>query len=245
MKSTLLASGWLLCGWLVAPLAAADEGKVEYNRDVRPILSNHCFKCHGPDDKARKSGLRLDLREEALKPADSGRKPIIPGRPDGSSVIRRVNEERESHIMPPPSEKKPLTAAQKETLRRWIAEGAEYQPHWAFVPPRRPALPKISDPKWPRNGIDHFILAALDREALKPSKEADRTTLIRRVTLDLTGLPPTPQEVQAFLKDQAPDAYEKVVDRLLSSAHHGERLAVDWLDAARYADTHGFHLDSG
>ncbi|MBI1918271.1 MAG: PSD1 domain-containing protein [Planctomycetes bacterium] len=243
MSLVLLLAG--TCGLLAQSAAVAKGPPVEYNRDIRPILSNNCFKCHGPDAKERQAGLRLDVREEALKPAESGRRAIVPGKLSSSNLVRRILSSRDPYRMPPPSSNKKLTAAQKELLQRWIEEGAEYQPHWSLIPPRRPALSKVADASWPRNGLDRFVLAGLESRGWKPSPEADRTTLIRRVTLDLTGLPPTPAEVNAFLADTCPDAYEHLVDRLLASPHHGERMALDWLDLARYADTHGFHLDSG
>src|SRR5262245_50486684 len=244
--SLLLVSLAAVC-WLV-PVGRASAARgptVEYNRDIRPILSNNCFKCHGPDAKQRQAGLRLDSREEALKRAESGRPAIVPGKVGASNLVRRILSPRDSYVMPPPSSNKKLTDAEKELLQRWIEQGAEYQPHWSLIPPRRPALPKVAEEGWSRNALDRFILAALESRQWKPAAEADRTTLIRRVTLDLTGLPPTPAEVDAFLADRSPDAYEKVVDRLLASSHYGERMALDWLDLARYADTHGFHLDSG
>ncbi len=238
----------LLAGtcWLGPQSAAAAKGPpVEYNRDIRPILSNNCFKCHGPDAKERQAGLRLDLRQEALKPAESGRRAIVPGKLSSSTLLRRILSPRPQYVMPPPSSNKKLTAAQKELLERWIEQGAEYQPHWSLIAPKRPPLPKVADGAWSRNALDRFILATLESRGWKPAPEADRTTLVRRVTLDLTGLPPTLAEVDAFLADTRPDAYERLVDCLLASPHHGERMALDWLDLARYADTHGFHLDSG
>jgi hypothetical protein len=243
----LPAALWAASASWLAPLpvqAAKPDAAINYNRDIRPILSNTCFKCHGPDPKERQAGLRLDVRAEALQPTESGRKAIVPGKPTASALVGRISSTKPDFVMPPPDSNKKLTATEKELLRRWIEEGAEYQTHWSFVPPTRPALPKVTWTDWPRNAIDHFILARLEAEGLRPSPEADKTTLIRRLTLDLTGLPPTPAEVDAFITDASPEAYEKVVDRLLASPHFGERLAVDWLDAARFADTHGYHIDS-
>jgi hypothetical protein len=239
--------GIISAEWLVSrPVQAAKpDAPVNYNRDIRPILSNNCFKCHGPDPKERQAGLRLDLRAEALKPTESGRKAIVPGKTAASALIRRINSSKEDIVMPPPDSNKRLTPDEKELLKRWIEQGAEYQELWSFVPPSRPPLPAVSRTGWVRNPIDSFILARLESEGVGPSPEADKATLIRRLTLDLTGLPPTPTEVSAFLADTSPEAYEKVVDRLLASPHFGERLAVDWLDAARFADTHGYHIDSG
>jgi mono/diheme cytochrome c family protein len=229
-----------------APLHAADSapaGQDLFTRQVRPILVQHCFKCHGPDDGARKAGLRLDQRDTATQPARSGKRPIVPGKPDESELVRRIFAPDEQTVMPPPVAKNPLSAEEKETLRRWIAAGAEYTQHWAFVPPRAVPLPAVQHKDWPRNPIDHFILDRLEAEGLQPSPEADRPTLVRRVYLDLIGLPPTPEEADAFVRDPAPDAYERLVDRLLASPHYGERWARRWLDLARYADTNGYEKD--
>jgi len=228
---------------LVGPVAIS--AKIEFNRDIRPIFSDTCFQCHGPDEKQRKSKLRLDLRADAMKPAKSGAVAIVPGRPDKSEIIARVLAESEDDLMPPAKLHKPLTKQQKEVLRQWVAEGAEYQGHWAFLPPVRPPAPQPADFRSPiRNDVDAFIIARLKKEGMHPSPEADRATLIRRVTLDLTGLPPTVEEVDAFLADSSANAYEKVVDRLLASEHYGEQMARQWLDFARYADSHGFQTDS-
>lgn len=215
----------------------------DFNRDVRPILSQHCFKCHGPDDKTREADLRFDVREAALAETASGVRPIVPGKPAESDLIRRIDAHDTDSLMPPPAANKPLSDAQKQTLRDWIAAGAEYASHWAFVPPTRPSLPEVQNTAWPRNAIDHFILAQLEKEKLAPSPEADRYTLARRAHLDLIGLPPTPEEVDAFVNDTSPDAYEKMIDRLLASPHYGERWARRWLDLARYADTNGYEKD--
>ena len=226
---------------LAAP-GLADEGP-RYNRDIRPILSEHCFACHGPDSASRKADLRLDRPEDAL--ADrGGYAPIVPGDPEASELIYRVESEDELDMMPPPSSHKPLTAEQKETLRLWVASGAEFEPHWSFIPPDRPGLPEVSDPSWIRNPIDAFVLSKLDEAGLAPAPEADRRTLARRVSLDLTGLPPEPGEVEAFVEDTSPNAYEAYVDRLLASPRWGEHRSRYWLDAARYADTHGLHFDN-
>ncbi len=230
--------------------ARADEAgplpeTVRFNRDVRPILSDACFKCHGFDPKERKAGLRLDTREGAIAALDGGAHPITPGDANKSEVYRRLVTDDADELMPPPKSGKTLTPRQKAIVKRWIEQGAAYEAHWSFVPPQRPELPPVKNEKWAKNPVDRFILARLDREGLSPSPEADRVTLVRRVTLDLTGLPPTPAEVDAFVADRSPDAYERLVDRLLSSPRYGERMAVDWLDAARFADTHGFHIDAG
>lgn len=232
-----------------ALLAAADHAgdkAPDFTTQVRPILSKHCFSCHGPDDKGRKGKLRLDQREAAVGKGKSGEIAIVAGKPDHSEVVKRIFTSDEDDLMPPPEAKKPLTASDKDILKRWIAAGADYQPHWAFQPPVQAALPQVKDAKhatWPANAIDHFVLAQLEAQQLAPSPEADRTTLIRRVSLDLIGLPPTPAEVDAFLADQSPDAYVKLVDRLLASKHYGERWARKWLDLARYADTNGYEKD--
>lgn len=250
---------WLLSrrAWFVAALPVmgllgtsftrAVEPKkatVDFNRQVRPILSEHCFACHGPDEKARKAKLRLDVKEGAMGPLRDGGVAIKPGKSAESELVARITATDSGAIMPPPKFRKKLTPEQIATLRRWIDEGAPWSEHWAFVPPQRQALPRVADAKWPRNAIDHFILARLQREQLRPSPEADRATLIRRVTLDLTGLPPTLAEVAAFQADTSPEAYGKVVDRLLRSPAYGEHMARFWLDAARYGDTHGLHLDN-
>jgi mono/diheme cytochrome c family protein len=241
--------------WLDAPATGdtvpataptATKTMVDYNRDIRPILSNNCYKCHGPDASERKAELRFDVRDDALKAAESGDRAIVPGKPAESRLIERILATDAAEIMPPPKENKKLTDAEKLLLRKWIEQGANFQTHWSFKPVQRPAIPKIPNLKsQPPNPIDAFILARLANDGLSLAPEGPKTTLIRRVTLDLTGLPPTPAEIDAFVNDRRPDAYEKLVERLFASPHHGERLAVDWLDASRYADTHGYHIDSG
>ena len=223
--------------------SASPSPSVDFNRDIRPILSDNCFHCHGPDAKQRKADLRLD--SEAGSRADLGGKAaVIPGNASGSELVRRIFSEDPDDIMPPPEMKRTLTAKQKDLLRSWIESGAEYDERWAWKPPARPTPPDLHErADWPKNAIDRFILRRLEIEGLTPSPEADRRTLIRRLTLDLTGLPPTPEEVDAFLADASPNAYEIVVDRLLKSPHYGERMAVDWLDAARYADSNGYQVD--
>jgi hypothetical protein len=227
----------------VKPAPKPTVGKaadISYNRDIRPLLSDNCFACHGPDKNTRMAGLRLDVRDEAL-----ARKAIVPGKPEKSEIIARIFAKPETGLlMPPSTAHKTLTAEQKNLLKRWVLAGAPYEPHWAYIPPKRPAVPTIADKRYPvRNPVDAFIMARLRQEKLLPSSEADKRTLIRRVSLDLIGIPPTPAEVNAFLADKSPNAYEKLVDRLLASPHYGERMAVPWLDAARYADTVGFHGD--
>lgn len=235
----------LFIGLCFASAASAAEGKVRFNRDIRPIMSDTCFHCHGPDKNARKGDLRLDLRVEALKPAKSGDIPIVPGKPEKSSVIDRILTADEDDLMPPEKTHKVLTAAQKDMFRRWVAEGAEYEAHWAYTPLVKAGPPKIDSAKFsPRNAIDRFIAAKLiEKKVNAPSAPADARMLIRRVTLDLTGLPPTPAEVEAFVSDSSDKAYEQLVDRLMKSPRFGERWAVWWLDVARFADTVGFHGD--
>jgi len=233
--------------WLASSPAASAKDSVDFLRDVRPILSAHCFKCHGPDANTRKGGLRLDRRDEALKPAKSKARAIVPEHPGQSSLIDRVDSGDPDEIMPPPSTKNPLTATQKETLRRWIAEGAEYRPHWSFVAPHQPPVPMVpeEDPTVPvtMNPIDAFVRTRLVPTGLRPSPEADQATLVRRVYLDLIGLLPTPEEADAFVSDSNSNAYERLVDRLLASKHYGERWARRWMDLARYADTNGYEKD--
>ena len=217
------------------------EEAVGFNRDIRPIMSDTCFHCHGFDAKSRKGGLRLDLREEALKAGKSGALAIVPGKPEESEVIKRIFTTDEDDLMPSKESHKVLTPRQKELFRRWIAQGAPYEPHWAYMPLKAPVVPAL--PAGGRNPIDAFIGAKLAEKKISPSAEAPREKLLRRASLDLIGLPPTPEETAAFLADASPDAYEKQVDRLLASPHFGERMAVWWLDVARYADTVGFHGD--
>ena len=219
-------------------------GDIEYNRDVRPILAENCFACHGPDSAARKADLRLDTFEAATTKSDGDHAAIVPGNLDASELIRRILTSDEDDVMPPRKTKKVLKPAEVEVLKSWIAQGAEYQDHWSFIPPSRPEIPQVKNPGWVRNQIDAFVLARLEQQGLSPAQEADRPTLARRLSLDLTGLPPAPQEVQAFVDDPSPEAYEKYIDRLLASERYGEHRARYWLDAARYGDTHGIHIDN-
>ncbi len=225
--------------------APADAGAppVEFVRDIRPILADHCFACHGPDSATRQAGFRFDIRDSAFGQADSGEHPIVAGDPAGSEMIRRLTTADEDERMPPPESKKQLTEPQIAMLQRWIEQGAPWQEHWAFIPPRRPEIPAVDPPDWPRNPIDHFVLAQLGRRGLSPAAEADKTTLVRRLYLDLTGLPPAPQDVDEFLADPSPHAWEALVDRLLDSPRYGEHMATFWLDAARFADTNGYQND--
>ena len=231
--------GLLTVGAQLCPAAAPD--RLDFNRDVRPILSDTCFKCHGPDASKREAELSLNTRKSAITARDSG-PAIVPGKPDESEAVRRVFSSGDDR-MPPPDSGLTLSSQQQETIRRWIEQGAEYQQHWSLTAPKTPPLPEVSAKDWCRSGIDNFVLKRLQQEGLEPSPPAEKETLIRRVTLDLTGLPPTLSEVDAFLADGSPDAYEKLVDRLLDSPHFGERMAQVWLDAARYADTSGYQAD--
>ena len=237
MRFRILLSGILL----VLDLSAAPP--VDFARDIRPILSDRCFACHGPDESKRQAGLRLDT-EDGAKKSRGPRTPVVPGDVSASEILKRVAPENPARRMPPPySDRKPLTEKEVATLRAWIEQGAKWQGHWSFTPPVRSAEPSVRNRSWVRNPIDSFILARLEAEGLAPSPEADRDRLLRRVSFDLTGLPPTLAELDSYLADRSPDAYEKAVDRLLASPRYGERMAVDWLDAARYADTHGYQTD--
>lgn len=233
----------LLITAVVVGLAAVSVGraaeKLEYNRDVRPILSENCFACHGPDSASRKGDLRLDKREAAIE-----HDAIVPGKPSQSSIVSRIFEDDADTVMPPPATKKKLTVGQKETLKRWIAEGAEYQPHWSLIAPTRPALPPVKNGDWVKTPIDAFILAKLEAAGLSPAPEADRRVLARRLSLDLTGLPPEPALVESFVNDKSSNAYEAYVDKLLAMDAWGEHRGRYWLDVARYADTHGIHFDN-
>lgn len=234
-------------GWpFVVSLLASDTAqqastttRVEFNRDIRPILAENCFACHGPDSASRKADLRLDRREVAIEMGA-----VVPGKPDESELVKRLTVTDEDKVMPPPSARKTLTAGQKKLLTDWIAAGAGYQSHWSLLAPVRPAVPEVQNKAWPKNAIDNFILSKLESVGLQPAPEADRRALARRVSLDLTGLPPEPADVEAFLNDAAPDAYERYVDRLLASPAWGEHRGRYWLDAARYADTNGIHYDN-
>lgn len=216
---------------LMLPVEMPGVERVDFNRDVRPILSDACFQCHGPDKAKRKGDLRLDSAE--------GKKALVAGKPAESELFKRIKTTEKDEMMPPASSGRKLSARQKEVLKAWIEQGGEWQAHWAYIVPKKPALPPISA----QNPLDRFVQARLEKEGLKPSPLAAKHTLVRRLTLDLTGLPPTPQEVEAFLKDTSADAYEKLVARLLRSQRFGERLAYDWLDVARYADSNGYQQD--
>jgi hypothetical protein len=241
----------LACALIILVAAPAFAAPLDFNRDIQPILSDNCYHCHGPDSSSRKAGLRLDLHEAAFAGGKSGLAAIVPGKPDDSELIARIFSHDSEEVMPSPESNKTLTAAQKDLLRRWIAEGAAWGEHWAYVAPTRPPVPTIpvaqlsalnSQPSG--NPIDAFILARLAADNITPSPAAGRATLIRRVSLDLTGLPPTPAEVDRFVHDARPDAYAQLVERLLASSHYGERWARPWLDVARYSDSNGYSIDA-
>jgi len=225
-------------GLLAAPCGVRAQSPPSFNRDIRPLLAAKCFACHGPDEGQREADLRLDVRKVAI---DTGA--IVPGNVDKSELIRRIFSNDPDEQMPPADAAETLTQTQKKLIRRWVADGAKYESHWAFVPPKHSPLPKVKNTKWPRNEIDRFVLARLETEGLHPSAEADRYTLVRRVYLDLIGLPPTPEEADEFVTSKDPRAYKNLVDRLLDSKHYGERWARQWLDLARYSDTNGYEKD--
>jgi hypothetical protein len=219
--------------------------KIDFNRDVRPVLSDRCFACHGPDaNKGREAGLRLDTFEGATAKLESGNRAIVPGDMAASEMVARMRQHDPEEIMPPPKLDRPLSDSERLVLERWIEQGAEYQPHWAFVAPKKHEPPVVRDAAWCRDDIDRFVLAKIEAQQLAANPPADRATLLRRVALTLTGLPPSPEQLEAFLKDESPDAYEKQVDALLASPRYGERMAQDWLDLARYADTYGYQSDN-
>ncbi len=237
-RSFITASLLACCSWA----GAAD--RVDFNRDVRPILSENCLSCHGPDSGKRQAGLRLDVSDQSMWKGESGEIAIVPGSPDKSQMVHRITSTDAEQQMPPPASGKKLTPKQIATLQQWIAEGAEYKGHWAFLSPVKAHPRPTTIQNWDQNQIDQYVLADLEKQGLTPSPEADKITLIRRVTFDLTGLPPTPAEVTEFLADSRPDAYEKLINRLMDSPKYGEHMARFWLDIASYGDTHGLHLDN-
>src|SRR3954464_11770503 len=245
-RAVVVSAVVLVLGGAAAPISdvraqgTPPPPPVSFNREILPILANNCFACHGPDEKKRETKFHFDTQDGMFL-----KKGVIErGNSSESLLVEKITEPNPKDRMPPPESGHTLTEKQIELLKRWIDQGAKWDTHWAYVPPQRAELPPVNQTSWVRNPIDHFILARLEAEGLKPSPEADKETLLRRLTYDLTGLPPTPAETDAFLADSAPDAYDKQVDRLLSSPHYGERMAMPWLDAARYADTHGYHIDS-
>ncbi|MDB5339880.1 MAG: Planctomycete cytochrome, partial [Planctomycetaceae bacterium] len=234
--------------WTTAASHAAEPAvkpgeSLDFARDIRPILANHCWSCHGPDEQSRKAGLRLDSLAGATAKLETGNTAIDVAHLVDSELLLRISSTDAAEIMPPPAFKKPLTPAQIELLRRWVSQGAKFAQHWAFTPPVRPAVPPVKDSTWPRETLDYFVLQRLEAAGLRPNPTADRETLLRRLTLDLTGVPPSVAELDAFLADDSPGAYERVVDRLLTSPRSAERMALQWLDAARYADSNGYNND--
>ena len=227
-----------------APINAS--AKIDFSRDIQPILADNCYHCHGPDAGRRKAMFRLDTQDGAMGNVTKAQdhKAIVPGHPNEGTLVDRIFSTDADEQMPPPDSNRKLNESQKELLKRWITEGAVWGKHWALIPPQRPAMPAVKDNQWPINAIDYFILQRLEREGIAPSPDAPKEALIRRVTLELTGLPPTPVEVESFVRDTRTDAYERVVDRLFASPRYGERMVWEWLDAARYADTNGFQGDS-
>jgi mono/diheme cytochrome c family protein len=246
----LVAAAAPFISWRRAEPAAATAAAIalpetiSFNEHVRPIFVHNCFRCHGSDPGSRKAELRLDRPEFAFAPRAKGQPVIVKGDPGASALVRRITSTDPDEVMPPPEAHKTLQPREKALLERWIKEGAEYQPHWALIKPEHPTPPDVRQGDRARNAIDRFVLARLEEEGLAPNPEADRHTLVRRVTLDLTGLPPTPEEVEAFVRDESPKAYERLVDRLLARPSYGEHRARYWLDSVRYADTHGYHFDN-
>ncbi|MGE3641038.1 MAG: DUF1549 domain-containing protein, partial [Pirellulales bacterium] len=223
--------------------ARADEGALRYRRDILPILSDRCFKCHGPDSASRQAGLRLDRPEDAAAELDSGARAIVPGQPAASAVIERIDSKDADLIMPPADSGKTLSANERALLRRWIEAGAAYEPHWAFVAPQRPEVPQVQHHELVRNPIDAFVLARLEAEGIEPAPRASAERIIRRLSFDLVGLPPTLAEIDEFVADDTAQGFQRAVDRLLASPHYGERMAADWLDGAHYADSNGYQND--
>jgi mono/diheme cytochrome c family protein len=243
-RTSVVRNLFLLACWTATlPAASNTTTSIDYNRQIRPIFSENCYACHGPDENKRTAGLRLDDKGSALKKLPSGKVAIVPGDPSASELMARINPHNDAQRMPPTFTGKTLSEEQVALVREWIGQGAKWQTHWSYIPPRRPELPEVGESDWVRNEIDRFILARLEREGLQPSPQADKNTLIRRLSFDLVGLPPTPAEVDAFLNDDSPQAYEKLVDRMLASAQYGEKMAQHWLDLARYADSDGHHRD--
>ena len=254
VKQSLVILSLLTCGSICFYFSSCSTNnkedsneKISYNFQVRPILSDKCFKCHGPDANKREAGLRLDIEEEAYKALRDHPRAhaIIPGFPDSSELFARITSTDTSYRMPPvESYMTPLTEDQIAIIKKWIEQGAHYEKHWAFQPPQKPALPKVEHKDWPKNEIDYFVLRKMEQNDLSPNEEADKERLLKRVSFDITGLPPTPEQTEKFVNDKSPDAYEKAVDELLKQPAYGERMAVDWMDIARYADSHGYQDDN-
>jgi len=246
IRLSILAQNWLLFAAMAGIINSvpATASTVEFNRDIRPIFSDRCFTCHGPDAATRKTKMRLDMESAAKIELRGGRRSIVAGDPGASEIYRRISSDDKAVRMPPAYlGRESLTPREIALVRDWIAQGAKWEPFWSFIPPKRPPVPAVKNSEWVRNPVDAFILSRLEREGLHPSPEAEKRILIRRVTLDLTGIPPTPAEVDAFLADNSPSAYEKVVDRLLASPRYAERMAFRWMEAARYGDTNGYQTD--
>ena len=240
--SLLILSGLVVWGSPIVLAQSKENRVIEFDRDIRPILSDRCYACHGPDEANRTTDLRFDTQEGTFRDL-GGRYAVVPGDLAKSGMFQRISSRELFLRMPPTYSGLKLSQEEIELIRLWIEQGAKWQVHWSFIPPKRLPLPKVSNAGWPRSGIDFFVLEKLSKEGVAQSSEAERTSLIRRVSLDITGLPPTPEEVDAFLADDATNAYEKVVDRLLRSARYGEHMALRWLDAARYADSNGYQTD--
>ncbi|HVX48888.1 MAG TPA: DUF1549 domain-containing protein, partial [Chitinophagaceae bacterium] len=223
------------------------SNEVSYNFDIRPILSDKCFACHGPDANKRKAHLRLDIGDSAYAPLQEtkGAFAIVPGKPGESELYKRITSTDPTYQMPvPDSHLGLLTEDQVALFKKWIEQGAKYERHWAFTPPKKVPLPEVDDKKWVKNEIDYFTLAKMEEKGLKPNEEADKERLLKRISLDITGLPPSIEMMDKFLNDKSPDAYEKMVDQLLASNAYGEKMAVHWLDVARYADSYGYQDDN-
>ncbi|MEP6664638.1 MAG: DUF1549 domain-containing protein, partial [Verrucomicrobiota bacterium] len=241
-KAKVMFAAIALSGFIASAAESSDH--VDFNFQIRPLLSDRCFKCHGPDAKSRKADLRLDVLENAIAVRDkkTGTRAIVPGKPEKSEVIRRITSTDPDEQMPPPDSHLKISAEEITLIRQWIKQGAEYKAHWAFNPVQKISPPKIKS-NWPRNPIDQFVLARLQKEKLKPAPAANKEMLIRRLSFSLTGLPPSLKQIDNFLKDTSPKAYEKLVEQFLASPAYGEQMARDWLDLARYADTYGYQMD--
>src|SRR6478736_1131291 len=233
----------LILGFEASLGHGAEVNRVDFNFQIRPLLSDRCYRCHGPDAGSRKAKLRLDTRDGALQKLDADMAVVKPGDPGHSELIRRIFTDDEDDLMPPPDSHLKLSPTEKELLKRWVLEGGEYKSHWAFLPVDAVKPPEPADAKWVRNPIDAFVLSRLEKENLSPAPPVSRAILIRRLAFNLTGLPPRTEDIDAFLTDKSPDAYNKVVEHYLNSPAYGERMAMDWLDLARYADTYGYQAD--
>lgn len=259
MKKVIFLLSMICVGFIVCALNACHHAisnqdvenempdTVSYNFNIRPIFSDKCFKCHGPDANKRQAGLRLDIPEEAFKALQDNPKShaLVPGDPSLSEVFLRISSEDSTIMMPPPpSNLKRLTSHEVALIKKWIKQGAKYEKHWAFVPPKEAPIPEVDDKAWPKNPIDNFILSKLEERNIAPNPEADKERLLKRVCLDITGLPPSLELMDSFLADKSPNAYEKVVDKLLQSPAYGEKMTLHWLDVARYADSHGYQDDN-